>query len=186
MKKTKLTILTTLILGSNLLYAENAGPYVGVGYTKTNVDFTLSTDIINNNLFDESTDTLLLLAGFNINEYIGIEGRYYWNITSMAVDYYASGIPIIEDYKAESFAIYAKPQYSFDIVSLYALIGVTMNNYTALLQSSDDMLFSWGLGAKVNMTQNLSAFVDYTDLGETDKMITTGLSSWNIGICFNF
>ena len=186
MKKITLSILATLAIGNSSLYAENSGLYLGLGYSNTTVDFSLSSDFYDNDIFDVSTDTLLMLAGYDINEYVGIEGRYYWNITSMAVDYYASGIPVVEDYKAESFALYVKPQYSFDMITLYALLGVTLNDYTALLQSSDDTLFSWGVGAKFNMTQSFGAFVDYTDLGETDDLITTGLSSWNIGITYKF
>ena len=186
MKKITLSLLSALTLGSSALYAENAGLYLGLGYSKTNVDFSLSSDIIDTNLFDASTDSLVAIAGYDINEYIGVEGRYYWNVTSMAVDYYVGDTPFLEEYKAESFAIYAKPQYSFDMISIYALIGLSMNNYTALLQSTDDTLFSWGAGVKFNMTQSFSAFIDYTDLGESDQLITTGLSSWNMGLSYKF
>jgi len=189
MKKITLSILAVLAIGSSSLYAENSGFYLGLGYSNTNVDFTVSSDFYNDeSIFDVSTDTLLMLAGYDINEYVGVEGRYYWNITSMGVDYYASGVPIVEDYKAESFAFYVKPQYSFDMITIYALLGVTMNDYTALAVGSinDDTLFSWGVGAKFNMTQSFGAFVDYTDLGETDDLITTGLSSWNLGLTYKF
>ena len=186
MKKITLSLLSALTLGSSALYAENAGLYLGLGYSKTNVDFSLSSEIIDTNLFDASTDSLVTIAGYDINEYIGVEGRYYWNVTSMAVDYYVGGIPLLGDYNAESFALYAKPQYSFDMISIYALIGVSMNNYTALLQSTDETLFSWGGGIKLNMTQSFGVFIDYTDLGESDQLITTGLSSWNMGLSYKF
>lgn len=188
MKKITLSILAALAIGSSSLYAEDSGLYLGVAYSNTNVDFSTSSDFYeDSSLLDVSTDSLLLLAGYDINEYIGLEGRYYWNITSMGVDYYASGIPVIEDYKAESFAFYVKPQYTLDMISIYALLGVTMNDYTVLVGTdSDDTLFSWGVGAKFNMTQSFGAFVDYTDLGETDDLITTGLSSWNLGLSYKF
>ena len=186
MKKITLPILAALAIGSSSLYAENSGLYLGLGYSNTNVDLSISSDFDDSG-FDVATDSLLLLAGYDINEYIGLEGRYYWNITSMGVDYYASGIPVVEDYNAESFAFYVKPQYSFDMISIYALLGVTMNDYTALIGTdSDDTLFSWGVGAKFNMTQSFGVFADYTDLGETDELITTGLSSWNLGITYKF
>lgn len=186
MKKITLSILAVLAIGNSSLYAEDSGLYLGLGYSNTNVDFGISSDFYDGDIFDVSTDSLLLLAGYDINEYVGVEGRYYWNITSIGVDYYASGVPIIEDYKAESFAFYVKPQYSFDMITIYALLGVTMNDYTALIGTDDDTLFSWGLGAKFNMTQSFGAFVDYTDLGESDALITTGLSSWNLGITYKF
>lgn len=189
MKKITLSILATLAIGSSSLYAEDSGLYLGVAYSNTNVDFSTSSDFYNDtSVFDVSTDSLLLLAGYDINEYVGVEGRYYWNITSMGVEYYASGVPIIQDYNAESFAFYVKPQYSFDMITVYALLGVAMNDYTALALSSinDDTLFSWGIGAKFNMTQSFGAFVDYTDLGETEDIMTTDLSSWNLGITYKF
>jgi hypothetical protein len=186
MKKVTLSILAALAIGNSSLYAEETGLYLGLGYSNTNVEFGISSDLFDADIFDVSTDSLLMLVGYDINEYIGVEGRYYWNITSMAVDYHVSGIPIIEEYKAESFALYVKPQYSFDMISIYALLGITMNDYTALLQSSDDTLFSWGVGAKFNMTQSFGVFADYTDLGETDDLISTGLSSWNLGISYKF
>ena len=191
MKKITLSILTTFVLSSASLYAENAGIFLGLGYAKTNVDFTVSNTIIEENSYDATIDSLLFLAGYDINEYLGFEGRYYWNATAIAADYYLGNTPIVRDYKAESFALYAKPQYTFSMISIYALLGVTMNNYTALLQSSNDTLFSWGVGAKLNMTQSFGAFIDYTDLGETDTELlntdlSTDLSSWNLGLTYKF
>ena len=65
---------------------------------------------------------------------------------------------------------------------------MSANNYTAnnLLGADDDILFSWGGGAKFNVTQSLGLFVDYTDLGENDETLTTGLSSWNVGFNYKF
>ena len=173
-------------MGGSSLYAENAGLYFGLGYAKTSAELSLSSDIIDDNLYDASTDSLLLLAGYDINQYIGVEGRYYWNASAMAVQYYAGDVPIVKDYKAESFALYAKPQYSFDMISIYGLLGLTMNDYSALLESGNDTLFSWGAGVKLNMTQSFGAFVDYTDLGKTDALLSTGLSSWNVGLIYKF
>lgn len=186
MKKLSLSLLTTFILGNASLWAEDPGLFLGLGYAKTNVAFNIDAGNIDTDLFDVSTDSLLFLAGYDINEYIGVEGRYYWNTSAMAVQYYAGDVPIVRDYKAESFALYAKPQYSFSILSVYALLGITMNDYTALLQSKNDTLFSWGLGAKVSMSQSFGAFIDYTDLGETDDLLNTDLSSWNLGLTYKF
>lgn len=185
MKKIVLSALATLAIANNSLQAEEAGLYLGLGYAYTTIDFGVSGDLLTLPRFDVATDSVVFLAGFDLNEYFGIEGRYYWNITSAVADEY-NALGLLDEYKAESFAFYAKPQYSFDVISLYALLGVTMNDYTALLQSSDDTLFSWGAGAKLNITESFSAFVDYTDLGETDTLLTTRLSSWNFGIAYKF
>ena len=186
MKKTVFSLLAAVAIGNSALQAENAGLYIGAGYANTSIDFS-ANDLLELPALDAVMDSLILLAGVDFNEYIGIEGRYYWNITS-GIKYEKSinGSGILDDYKAESFAFYAKPQYSFDIISIYALLGVTMNDYSALLESESDTLFSWGAGIRLKITEGFGAFVDYTDLGESDIMLTSGLSSWNFGLSYKF
>ncbi len=177
--------MVALAIGSSSLQADDAGLYLGLGYAYTTIELGTSDDLFDLLAFDVVTDSVVILAGFDFNEWLGIEGRYYWNVSSALVDTY-DNYDIFDEYKAESFAFYAKPQYSFDVISIYALLGVTMNDYTLLLQSNSDTLFSWGLGAKFNFTKSFGAFVDYTDLGETDTILTTGLNSWNFGISYKF
>ena len=185
MNRIVLSSLAALAIGNSSLQADNAGLYLGLGYAYTTIDLGVSDDLFNIPAFDVATDSIVVLAGYDINEWIGVEGRYYWN-TSSAVVGEINHYGLLNEYKAESFAFYAKPQYSFDIVSFYALLGVTLNDYTLLLQSKDETLFSWGVGAKFNFTESFGAFVDYTDLGVADFLITTGLSSWNFGITYKF
>lgn len=185
MNKIVLSTLTALALGNSSIQADNAGLYLGLGYAYTTIELGVSDDFLSLPAFDVATDSIVFLAGFDFNDWLGIEGRYYWNITSAVADEY-NAYGLLDEYKAESFAFYAKPQYSFDVVSIYALLGVTMNDYTLLLQSSDDTLFSWGVGAKFNFTESFGAFADYTDLGESDLLLATGLSSWNFGITYKF
>jgi hypothetical protein len=61
-----------------------------------------------------------------------------------------------------------------------------MNDYSVLTQSDSDTLFSWGGGARLNFSESFGIFVDYTDLGEGDTFLSTGLSSWNVGLSFKF
>ena len=142
----------------------------------------------NQKLLDSSADSILLLAGYDFNELIGVEGRYYINNSSLAYYYYLGNTLLEDTYEAESLAIYLKPQYSLDAITVYALIGMSANDYTAtnLLGSDRDTLFSWGAGAKFNVTQSLGLFVDYTDLGKNDAILETGLRSWNAGFSYKF
>ena len=185
MNKIVLSSLAALAIGDSSLQADNAGLYLGLGYAYTAIDFGADATFIDFDAFDVATDSIVFLAGYDFNEWLGIEGRYYWNITSAVADEY-NAYGLLDEYKAESFAFYAKPQYSFDMISIYALLGVTMNDYALPLLSSDDTLFSWGAGAKFNFTESFGAFVDYTDLGETDIVLATALSSWNFGITYKF
>jgi len=189
MTKLLLSALTILAIGASTLHADNSGLYLGLGYSSTNIDLTvdgLSNE--NQKILDSSTDSILLLAGYDVNEYFGIEGRYYINNSSLAYDYYLGNTRLEDTYEAESLAIYLKPQYSLDAITVYALIGMSANDYTAtnLLGSDSDTLFSWGAGAKFNVTQSVGLFVDYTDLGKNDAILETGLSSWNAGFSYKF
>ena len=190
MKKILLSPLTIMAMGSSTLYADDSsGLYLGLGYSSTNIDLTvdgLSDE--NQKLLDSSTDSILLIAGYDFNEYFGVEGRYYINNSSLAYDYYLGGTLLEDAYEAESLAIYLKPQYNLDFITIYALIGMSANDYTAtnLLGSDSDTLFSWGAGAKFNVTQSFGLFVDYTDLGTNDAILETGLSSWNVGFSYKF
>lgn len=176
-------------MGSSTIMAEDdSGLYLGLGYASTNIDLDIKVDDKDKQkLIDASTDSVLLLVGYDFNNYMGIEGRYYLNASSVGFNYYVGDTPLT--YKAESFALYAKPQYNFGLITLYALAGVTFNDYTVntiLGGDQNDALFSWGGGAKFNVTQSLGLFVDYTDLGESTKFTTTNLSSVNIGVSYRF
>ena len=190
MKKILLSTLTIMAIGSSTLHADNSsGVYLGLGYSSTNIDLTVDgLSDQNQQLLDSSTDSILLLAGYDFNEYIGVEGRYYINNSSLAYDYYLGGTLLEDAYEAESLAIYLKPQYNLDFITIYALIGMSANDYTAtnLLGSDSDTLFSWGAGAKFNVTQSFGLFVDYTDLGTNDAILETGLNSWNVGFSYKF
>jgi len=190
MKKILLSTLTVLAIGSSTLHAEGNGLYLGLGYASTNVDLTidgLASD--KQKLLDSSTDSILLQLGYDFNEYFGIEGRYYINNSSLAYDYYLGNTPLSGTYEAESLTIYAKPQYNFGFITVYGLLGMSANNYTVnnLLGGLDnETLFSWGGGAKFNVTQSLGLFVDYTDLGENDETVNSALTSWNVGFSYKF
>jgi len=185
-KKALFGTLTLIALSQTTLHAQEHGLYVGMGYANTDIDLSAN----NIEVGELSTDSILLLAGYDMNEYFGIEGRYYLNASDAGYALTVGNTKVTADYKAESFALYAKPQYNFMMLNLYALLGFTSNDYSAssvLGGDTDDTLFSWGAGVKINLTQNIGAFVDYTNLGESDSALTdTDLSSWNIGFSYKF
>lgn len=191
MKKLLISTLATLTLSSTSLLAEDdSGLYLGLGYASTNIDVTIDgLSDENQKILDSATDSAILMVGYDFNNYFGIESRYYANLSSLAYEYELGNTPLSGKYEAESLAFYAKPQYNMGIITLYALAGVTFNNYTInnlLGAQEDDTLFSWGAGAKFNVTQSLGIFVDYTDLGESNDFTNTNLSSWNLGISYRF
>ena len=191
MKNILLATLATLTIGTSTLSADDSGLYLGLGYAATNIDIgQIYSDPNKQKLVDASTDSVILLAGYDFNKYIGVEGRYYLNASSAAFDYYLGDTPLQGTYKAESFTLYAKPQYNLGVITLYGLIGVAFNDYTlsSVLTggNNNEAIFSWGGGAKFNVTQSLGLFVDYTDLGESTNFTSTNLSSWNLGVSYRF
>jgi opacity protein-like surface antigen len=191
MKHLLLTSLAALTLTTTATLAEgDNGLYLGLGYASTNIDVTIDNiSERDQKLLDSSTDSIILQLGYDFNANLGVEGRYYANNSGIAFDYYLGGTPLEGTYKAETFAVYAKPQYNMGVLTIYGLLGMASNDYTVrnLVSPGNDTLFSWGGGAKFNVTQSLGLFVDYTDLGETEDALTdTGLNSWNIGVSYKF
>ncbi len=188
--KTYLLSAAAAVAVTTSVSAGDSGLYLGLGYANTNIDLAVDGLDIKKDLLDLSTDSIVFLAGYDMNEYFGVEGRYYLNSSKAGYEYYLGNTPLSGEYQAESFALYAKPQYKLAMLNFYALLGVTANDYTAntlLGGNNDDTLFSWGAGVKFNITNSLGAFVDYTNLGESDNILTnTDLESWNIGFSYKF
>jgi hypothetical protein len=183
--KGALSLVVAAAIGITALQAGDAGVYIGAGYASTTVEFSDTSEWFDLPSVDFDTDSIVLLAGYDFNAYIGVEGRYYWNLSS-GLTYAYNPLGLFDDYEAQSLALYAKPQYDLDMVAFYALLGFTMNSYTALAQSGDETLFSWGGGAKLFLTESFAVFADYTYLGESDLIISTELSSWNFGLIYKF
>ena len=181
MKKLLLMTLATLTIGSSTLIADNdSGLYISLGYASANIDVTIDgLDADKQKILDSSTDSVILMAGYDFNNYFGVEGRYYVNGSSLAYDYYLGDTLLSGEYKAESFALYAKPQYNFGLITVYALAGVSFNDYTIdtlLGGNQNDALFSWG-GVKIQCDKSLGIFSYYTDLG---KMIDSPRQTYHL------
>lgn len=112
--------------------------YVGLGYSYMNMDPDNNAEI--------DGDAVLLLAGYNFNQYIGIEGRY-------------SGLTDC----LENTAIYLKPMYPMGGITLYGLLGYGQVDYDGG-QSLSESGFQWGLGASYEVVENIGVFIDYTSL----------------------
>lgn len=92
--------------------------YVGLGYSYMNMNVEIGTYEA-----DASANSVLLLAGYNFNQYIGIEGRYSMNVGDITVS--ETGAPDT-DYSDDfsNFGIYLKPMYPVsNEFNVYALLG---------------------------------------------------------------
>jgi len=159
---------------------DNSSFYVGAGliYTRTYGD--------DSSWFDEETPGqdeaggLGLIVGYNINQYIAVEGR----LASTFFD---------EDY-AETFtySLFAKPQYPVtEDFKIYGLLGFGGVNVDTTSDSSGDFIsanpgtnlidevsFQWGLGASYAVTEEIEIFLDYTSL-LNGADINTRLYAWD-------
>jgi len=180
--------------------------YLGLGYGAMNAD--LSTDLFNINKESDTFNQVMFQAGYSFNEYIAIEGRYYWGTDNNSWNWYDhQGLrPLVggQSVSADSWDIFVKPMYpvtdSFDI---YALLGYgeTAFNYSWGRNTNfgDTGGFAWGLGAKYDFSDNWGVFVDYVDQSDSslsDFAVIRGqivpvnfdldFDTWSVGVTYTF
>ena len=159
--------------------------YVGAGYSYVSADIDGT----------EEGNAYSLIAGYNYNQYIAIEGRYIRTFGDMEVSNDQSFLDRPDgDYEREvtSAAIFLKPQYPVsEEFTVYGLLGY--GAVDARLTDADG--FQWGLGAKYMITANVGVFIDYTSLydGDMDNVETFVNNTWdsqitstNIGFTYSF
>lgn len=134
--------------------------YVGAGYSYMNLDAVTEHD----------GDEVLLLAGYNFNEYIGVEARYAGLTDCLA-----------------NTAIYVKPMYPIDDAKVYALLGYGETTYDNGVVDNSESGFQWGLGANYAVTENIGLFADYTNLyDDTFAGVDSTVDAINVGVTYTF
>jgi opacity protein-like surface antigen len=125
--------------------------YVGLGYSYMNMNIDAYTTGTTAQVLvpeeDHNGDAVLLLAGYNFNEYIGVEGRYAGFTDCL-----------------ENTAIYLKPMYPIGGITLYGLLGYGETTYDNGTMDLSESGFQWGIGANYGINDNVAVFVDYTNL----------------------
>jgi len=181
---------------------ESAGNfYLGLayGYLDTTEDYTelVSGGTLKTSVIDENFDDIMIQAGYNFNEYIAIEGRYWFGLSDTSISYNGNAW----DVSLDAWGIYVKPQYPVtEAFNVYALLGYggaefdisrTRGN-TTFTPNTDTMDgFSWGLGASYAFTDNVSVFIDYVNIYDDTTDLIGGsyddtIDSWNFGVTYNF
>jgi len=178
----------------------DAGFYVGGGYSLLSSDSKIKLD--NNSDLGADYSALMLQAGYKVNQYVAVEGRYWIGLSDKAFDLDNIGLSRF-DHNADAWGIYVKPMYPVtDALDVYALLGyasATAKGITLRDGSSFDMDadgFSWGLGVAYSFTDNWSVFFDYVDF-QDDTITNTArngkeftfdhaFASWNFGVTYKF
>ncbi len=162
------------------------GFYLGGGYSATYNDF----EFANINGFDLGTDAthngFTAIAGYNINEYVAVEGRYTW----MATETYA----LATELDGNSWGVYVKPQYGFGDAKIYGLLGYGQTTVTgsALDVLDNEGSFQYGVGAAYSVTRNVEVFGDwvraYDDNTAVDELVdaTATADVFTFGVNYKF
>ena len=156
----------------------DAGFYIGGAYGYGDMDLSFP-----GYSHDENFNSFMLQAGYKINPYIAVEGRY-WFVSSDTWD----GGP--EEFDTDSWGIYIKPMYPVtDAFDIYALLGYgdTSPEIGGSGPDYDTDGFQWGLGASYDINANFAVFVDYVNLyDDTNGGEDLKIDTWNFGVTYKF
>jgi len=175
---------------------DDSGFYIGGGYSYMNMNIEGSEQL--NTVFhppvigetDITGHSLTVLAGYNFNKYIALEGRYTLSLGDLDVDNAIGESDLDAD--MSNLALYLKPMYPVtEAFNVYALLGygqVTLDNGTEYTENG----FQWGIGANYDVNDNVGVFVDYTRLYDDKGFDNTWVDqdvvvdSVNIGLTYKF
>ncbi|MDQ7085235.1 MAG: outer membrane beta-barrel protein [Sulfurovum sp.] len=163
MKKTALILTTALAMTPYLLAEETIIPK-----EKTSSEYSLYTEgssfysalgysYISADIYESETgNAYTLIAGYTINDYVSIEGRYSKTFGDLEIE---GGEK--KDKLIQNGALYIKPNYEIsEGINIYGLIGY---GEVVMANTSGDG-FQWGLGMSYKVSPNVHIFIDYTDL----------------------
>jgi len=151
---------------------------LGYGYLNTTADLSATTGywVNKTNLWDDSFGEIMIQAGYKFNEYVAVEGRYWFGVSNGSWlnpgGTSGSGLPAlgqaVGDLSFDAYGIYVKPMYpvtpEFNIYALlgYGSIDSTLDGDDNWEDGTDADGFSWGIGVEYAFNENVSVFVDYT------------------------
>lgn len=146
-----------------------SGFYAGLGYSY------FTGDVAGDDL---DAHGMLALLGYQINEYLAVEGRYTGTLSDITIN------DIDYDRLMTNKALYLKPMYPVDNFAIYGLLGYGQT----VANNTSDEGFQYGAGATFEAMENVGLFVDYTRLYDDSglDMGDTTLDSVNVGVTYNF
>lgn len=155
--------------------------YVGGGYAYDEVTI--------GNSFEGNNNGFFIGAGYNVNEFVAIEGRYNEGIEDSA-SFVEAGVDL-GDLSLSAVSLFVKPQYSFDDVKVYGLAGMSMTEieFNSLNEKVLDWetSFAYGIGGAYSFGTDVEVFVDYTMLyDDGNEDIDGEISSVNVGVNYKF
>ncbi len=164
-------------------YFQSSNFYIGLGGS----NLKLKNDHTNESF---KAKGLMLQAGYSINSYLTLEARYAHHVGDVEYDHGSdhrvNAGADIKDYSTDftNIALYLKPSYSYEKVTLYGLLGYGEVELTNIPLGGVDRAedgFQWGVGVAYEVYENLSLFVDYVRLYD-DKGFNYRATNSNIKV----
>lgn len=154
----------------------------GCQYDKLNQTHSKAPDKILKWGGSGDSTSMMALAGVEVNDFLAVEAR----LTKAVSDY------TIKDHKPIGYvngAVYLKPQYKFEMGSVYGLLGYGVSKIDFMGNSTTTSGFQYGAGASYNVNDELAVFADYTKLYGGGKKISeattmNGIDSVNAGVIY--
>jgi len=176
--------------------------YAGLGYgyfKQKNDDITYNSQDLWS--IEIETDNILFQAGYQYNQYVAVEARYWMGIGDATITG-LDGTSSDESGDYASWGIYLKPMYPVtERFNIYAMLGYAS---TSLESDSgaywDTDGFSWGAGAEFGVTEHVFIFADYVNLMTPDSFdlhapkygvipdidMDGDLYTFNLGVTYKF
>ncbi|NKQ40764.1 MAG: porin family protein [Sulfurovum sp.] len=170
------------------------GLYVGIGASKMSLRNDLSEE-------EFSSVGVMLQLGYQLTDYLAIEGRYTKGVGDLKYDRGITANPDYDDYDGDfsNIGIYLKPMYGVEDFNVYALLGygqVELTNIplggAGISADRAESGFQWGLGASYDVSESVSVSVDYVrfydDKGFDFRASTADIVSdaWTLAVSYRF
>jgi len=126
--------------------------------------------------------SMMALAGVELNDFVAVEARLTKAISDFEIK---DHLPI----SYTNVGLYLKPQYKFELGSIYGLFGYGYSRFSFMDKTTSTTGFQYGAGGTYNINDELAAFVDYTKLYGGNKKISQAtkmqsVDSVNAGIIY--
>ncbi|RLA70357.1 MAG: hypothetical protein DRG30_09305 [Epsilonproteobacteria bacterium] len=185
---------------------DDTGFYLGAGVSAmSSRKSSVSMDIFNQKDGQDRLGNLEFLAGYMVNDYLAIEGRYGFGITDedrveMSSQWSIFLKPI---YKFEDDEDRANGENYFSVYALFGYGGVKFDGVNGVVALVDQSGFQWGLGVSYTFRETSSdgnytykdswtVYADYACLGtDMEGLYYTGETEVNadaftVGIIYKF
>ena len=151
--------------------------YIGIGLLTTKL--TRDCPCAGATILEDTTYGVMLRAGWNINDYIGVEARYFKS--NMKKDFS----------EVEHYGIYLKPQYRISPdINIYALVGYGKTTVDYICGAKSSILsesgLSYGGGIEYDITDSWNVWADAQHIFEDEGAFNTNINIGTIGIGYKF